>query len=45
MGEEVVFTNCVFEKLRSPENTIFVVFSAKHRSTTMCWQKHNIYDK
>ena len=24
------FTNCVFEKLCFPENTIFIVFSAKH---------------
>ena len=29
MGEKVGFTNCVFEKL-FPENTIFIVFSAKH---------------
>ena len=32
MGEKVVFTNCVFEKLCSRENTIFRVFSAKHNS-------------
>ena len=30
MVEKVGFTNCVFEKLCFPENTIFVVFSAKH---------------
>ena len=32
MGEKVGFTNCVFEKLCSSENTIFIVFSAKHGS-------------
>ena len=31
-GEKVVFTHCVFEKLCSSENTIFMVFSAKHSS-------------
>ena len=30
MVEKVGFTNCVFEKLCFPENTIFMVFSAKH---------------
>ena len=30
MVEKVGFTNCVFEKLCFPENTIFIVFSAKH---------------
>ena len=30
MGEKVGFTNCVFEKLCFSENTIFIVFSAKH---------------
>ena len=30
MGEKVGFTNCVFEKLCFPENTSFIVFSAKH---------------
>ena len=30
MGEKVGFTNCVFEKLCFPENTIFIVFSEKH---------------
>ena len=30
MVEKVDFTNCVFEKLCFPENTIFIVFSAKH---------------
>ena len=28
MVEKVGFTNCVFEKLCFPENTIFIVFSA-----------------
>ena len=28
MGEKVGFTNCVFEKLCSSENTFFIVFSA-----------------
>ena len=28
MVEKVGFTNCVFEKLSFPENTIFIVFSA-----------------
>ena len=32
MGEKLGFTNCVFEKLCSSENTIFIVFSAKHSS-------------
>ena len=32
MGQKVVFTNCIFEKLCSLENTIFIVFSAKHSS-------------
>ena len=32
LGEKVVFTNCVFEKLCFPENIICVVFSAKHSS-------------
>ena len=31
MVEKVGFTNCVFEKLCFPENTILIVFSAKHR--------------
>ena len=30
MVEKVGFTNCVFEKLCFPDNTIFIVFSAKH---------------
>ena len=30
MGEKVGFTNCVFEKLCFPENTILIVLSAKH---------------
>ena len=32
MGEKVVFTNCVFEKLCSSENTNFIVRSAKPSS-------------
>ena len=28
MGEKVVFTNCVFAKLSSAENTSFIVLSA-----------------
>ena len=32
MGEKLGFTNCVFEKLCSSENTSFIVFSAKHSS-------------
>ena len=42
MGEEVGFTNCVFEKLWFSENTIFIVFSAKHsfsKTKTVCWKK------
>ena len=41
MGEKVGFTNCVFEKLCFPENTIFIVFSAKHsfsKTKTVCWK-------
>ena len=37
--EKVGFTNCVFEKLCFPENTIFIVFSAKHsfsKTKTVC---------
>ena len=30
MGEKVGFTNCVFEKVCFSENTIFIVFPAKH---------------
>ena len=39
MGEKVGFTNCVFEKLSLAENTIFIVFSAKHsfsKTKTVC---------
>ena len=42
MVEKVGFTNCVFEKLCFPENTIFIVFSAKHsfsKTETVCWKK------
>ena len=38
MVENVGFTNCVFEKLCFPENTIFMVFSAKHS-----FQKQKLY--
>ena len=40
MGEKVVFTNCIFEKLCSPENTIFIVFSAKHSSCSKMYVKN-----
>ena len=42
MVEKVGFTNCVFEKLCFPENTIFIVFSGKHRfskTKTVCEKK------
>ena len=42
MGEKVGFTNCVFEKLCFSENTIFIVFSAKHsfsKAKMVCWKK------
>ena len=42
MVEKVGFTNCVFEKLCFPENTIFSVLSAKHsfsKTKTVCWKK------
>ena len=42
MVEKVGFTNCVFEKLCFAENTICIVFSAKHsfsKTKTVCWQK------
>ena len=45
MGEEVGFANCVFEKLCSSQNTIFVVFSAKHSSCNkkaVRWKKQKI---
>ena len=38
MVAKVGFTNCVFEKLCFPENTIFIVFSAKHS-----FQKQKLY--
>ena len=37
MGEKVGFTNCVFEKLCFTENTIFIVFSAKHIFSKAKW--------
>ena len=42
LGEKVVFTNCVFEKLCFPENIICVVFSAKHSS---CNKKSRLQTK
>ena len=39
------FTNCVFEKLCFPENTIFIVFSAEHsfsKTKTVCSKKQKI---
>ena len=48
MVEKVGFTNCVFEKLCLSENTIFIVFSAKHsfsKTKTVCWKKQKIYEK
>ena len=48
MGEKVSFTNCVFEKLCSSENTSFRVFSAKHSSCNIkavCWKIQTIYEK
>ena len=48
MGEKVGFTNCVFEKLCFSENTIFIVFSAKHsfsKTKTVCRKKQKIYEK
>ena len=44
MGEKVGFTNCVFEKLCFAENTIKIVFSAKHsfsKTRTVCWKNRN----
>ena len=41
MVEKVGFTNCVFEQLCFPENTILIVFSAKHsfsKTKTVCWK-------
>ena len=46
MVEKVGFTNCVFEKLCFPENTIFIVFSAKHsfsKTKTVCWKTVNLW--
>ena len=47
MGEKVVFTNCVFEKLSSSENTMFVVFSAQHSNCAkkMHVEKHGKHMK
>ena len=43
MGEKVGFTNCVFEKVCFSENTIFIVFPAKHSfsKTKNCMLKKN----
>ena len=41
MGEKVGFTNCVFEKLCFTENTIFMVFSAKHSFQKQKWYVEN----
>ena len=41
MGEKVGLTNCVFEKLCSSENTIFIVFSANTaiaKKEAVCWK-------
>ena len=38
MVEKVGFSNCVFEKLCFPENTIFIVFSAN-----TAFQKQKLY--
>ena len=46
MGEQVGFTNCVLEKLCFTENTIFIVFSAKHsfsKAKMVCWKTENIW--
>ena len=48
MVEKVGFTNCVFEKLCFPENTIFIVFSAKHsfqKQKLYVEKKQKIYEK
>ena len=48
MGEKVGFTNCVFEKVCFSENTIFIVFSAKHsfsKTKIVWWKKQKIYEK
>ena len=47
MGEKVGFTNCVFEKVCFSENTIFIVFSAKHSfsKTKIVWWKNRKFMK
>ena len=47
MGEKVFFTNCVFAKLCSSANTIFIAFSAKSSSCSknMYVEKQKIYEK
>ena len=42
MGEKGVFSNCVFERLCSSENTIFIVSSAQHSS---CNKKMHVEKK
>ena len=48
MVEKVGFTNCVFGKLCFfSENTIFIVFSAKHsfsKTKTVCWTKEDFFE-
>ena len=47
MVEKVGFTNCVFEKLGLSENTISIVFSAKHsfsKTKTVCWKNRNFME-
>ena len=46
MGEKVGFTNCVFEKLCSSENTIFIVFSANTAvaiKKPVCWKTESLW--
>ena len=47
MGEKVGFTNCVFEKVCFSENTIFIMFSAKHSfsKTKIVWWKNRKFMK
>ena len=48
MVEKVGFTNCVFEKLCFPENTIFIVFSANtafQKQKLYVEKKQKIYEK
>ena len=47
MVEKVGFTNCVFEKLCFPENTIFIVFSANtvFQKQKLYVEKQKFYEK